>query len=259
MTFGIFNSPRQVPLSQERRRRGKHLLGCRHRRLEREAASWSPVPLLCIFLPAVAARTWGAPLLVGLEERCHRWPVASGGAVDWWWLVGEKEKVGSGEGWVSCDLQMKGNGGKVRFCIWERKGKEKNKKRKRPNNVVLVYTHTRATPRSTRAAPRHIYFFFDKKIIGYVSRRIQGVPVPGTHLMRVLFQKPHTRASEMMALWRKPQIVAAHKLEAMNSGSIQTQKPWTAMIHEHKSNERQWCYHCKGKREFEGNMVFYSK
>ena len=98
MTFGIFNSPRQVPLSQERRRRGKHLLGCRHRRLERRAASWSPMPLLCIFLPAIAARTWGAPPLVGLEERCHHWPVASGGAVEWWWLVGEKEKVGSGEG-----------------------------------------------------------------------------------------------------------------------------------------------------------------
>ena len=93
------NKRRQVPHCHKRvAGEGSRLLGrCRCQRLEREVACWSPASLLRVFL--------------GLEERCRHQTIAGRGAVEWWWLVGENEKVGSGVGCLLCDLRMKENRG----------------------------------------------------------------------------------------------------------------------------------------------------
>ena len=55
----------------------------------------------------------------------YRWAVVGGGAGEWWWLVGENEKVGSREKGVLFDLQNETEGGRVPFWIWEKKKRKR--------------------------------------------------------------------------------------------------------------------------------------
>ena len=68
---------------------------------------------------------------------------ADGGVIEWWIGGGWRVKVESGVGWgeclASCNLGMKGKvRGGFRFCYVFWKERKEKKKKKRPNDVVLV-------------------------------------------------------------------------------------------------------------------------